>query len=111
MRLVMTLRTRDQADIVDAVVSSHLSAGVDFVIATDHRSADGTAEILREYASAGVLRLIEEPGEEVRGSEWRTRMARIAAEEYAADWVFSADGDEFFWPRRGSLKDVLDAVP
>ena len=57
MNLVMTLRTRDQADIVEAVVSFHLNAGVDYVIATDHRSQDGTAEILARYARDGVLRL------------------------------------------------------
>jgi len=111
MKLVMTLRTRDQADIVDAVLSFHLNAGVDFVIATDHRSEDGTVETLESYAEEGVLRLIRETGEEVRGSEWRTRMARMAAAEYEADWTFSCDGDEFWWPRGGSLKDVLDAVP
>jgi len=103
MKLVMTLRTRDQADIVEAVVAFHLNAGVDFVIATDHRSVDGTVEILESYAREGVLRLIRELGEEVRGSEWRTRMARMAATEYGADWTFSCDGDEFWRPRGGSM--------
>jgi hypothetical protein len=111
MKLVMTLRTRDQADIVDAVVAFHLNAGVDFVIATDHRSEDGTVEILESYAREGHLLLFRERGEEVRGSEWRTRMARLAATEHGADWVFSADGDEFWWPRGGDLKEVLAAVP
>ena len=111
VKLVMTLRTRDQADIVDALVAFHLNAGVDYVIATDHRSQDGTVEILEEYARAGVLHLIREHGEEVRGSEWRTRMARMAATTYAADWTFSCDGDEFWWPRGPSLKDVFAATP
>ena len=111
VKLVMTLRTRDQADIVDALVAFHLNAGVDYVIATDHRSEDGTVEILEEYARVGVLHLIREHGEEVRGSEWRTRMARMAATTYAADWTFSCDGDEFWWPRGRSLKEVLAATP
>ena len=111
VKLVMTLRTRDQADIVDALVAFHLNAGVDYVIATDHRSHDGTVEILEEYVRAGVLHLIREHGEEVRGSEWRTRMARMAATTYAADWTFSCDGDEFWWPRGASLKDVFAATP
>jgi len=38
-------------------------------------------------------------------------MARLAATEYGADWVFSADGDEFWWPRGSSFGDVLAAVP
>ena len=111
VKLVMTLRTRDQAEIVDALVAFHLNAGVDYVIATDHRSEDGTVDILEEYARAGVLHLIREHGEEVRGSEWRTRMARMAATRYAADWTFSCDGDEFWWPRGSSLKDVFAATP
>lgn len=107
----MTLLTRDQADVVDAVVAFHLHAGVDFVIATDHRSVDGTAEILESYERAGVLRLIRESGEELQTRAWRTSMARLAAEDHGADWVIGCDGDEFWWPRRGSLKDVLSAVP
>ena len=111
MKLVMTLRTRDQADVVGALVDYHLHAGVDFVVATDHRSGDGTVEILREYERAGVLHLTEEHGVEVRGSEWRTRMARMAATEFGADWIFSCDGDEFWWPRGPSLKESLEATP
>jgi hypothetical protein len=111
LKLVLALRTRDQADVVDALLSFHLNAGVDFVIATDHRSEDGTAEILESYAQAGYLHLIRELGNEVRGGEWRTRMARLAASDCGADWVIGADGDEFWLPRGGSLKDALGSVP
>jgi hypothetical protein len=111
MKLVLAIRTRDQADLVDAHVSFHLNAGVDFVIATDHRSEDGTLEILEAYEREGYLHLIRETGEEVRGSEWRTRMARMAALEHGADWVIQSDGDEFWWPRGTSLKEVLEPIP
>ncbi len=110
MKLVVTVLTRDQADIVDAVVAYHLQAGADFVIATDHRSEDGTTEILESYEREGVLRLLRESGPEVRTQVWRTRMARMAA-KLGADWVIACDGDEFWWPRSGSLKEMLAAIP
>ena len=54
MRIVLTLLVRDEADILDAHLAYHLSAGVDFVIATDHRSQDGTTDILESYARGGA---------------------------------------------------------
>ena len=111
MKLVMTLRARDEADIVDAQIAFHLNAGVDFIVATDHRSQDGTTEILEAYAAQGHLHLIREEEEEMREGEWASRMARLAAAEFGADWVINADADEFWWPRGGSLKEVLASVP
>jgi hypothetical protein len=111
MRLVMTLLVRDEADIVDAQLGFHLQAGVDFVIATDNLSSDGTTEILERYAKDGVLHLIHEPGDDLRQSEWVTRMAQLAATEFGADWVLNADADEFWWTQGSNLKDLLDAIP
>ena len=111
MRLVMTLLARDEADIVDAQIAFHLHAGVDFVVATDHRSEDGTTAILERYEREGRLYLIREGIGDIRQAEWVTRMARLAATDFEADWVVNADADEFWWPREGSLKDVLSTVP
>ena len=107
----MTLLVRDEADIVDAHLAFHLNAGVDLVLATDHRSTDGTTEILESYVRDGHVRLIREGGERALQAEWVTRMARQAATEHGADWVLNSDADEFWWPRRGSLRDALAAVP
>jgi glycosyl transferase family 2 len=109
--VVLTLVVRDEADILDAQLSYHLDAGVDFVIATDHRSEDGTRDILQSYARAGVLQLIREDGRYTRQSAWQTRMARLAANEYRAKWVINSDADEFWWPRGSSLKEALSHVP
>jgi hypothetical protein len=111
MKLVVTVLARDEADVIDAQVAFHLNAGADFVIATDNNSQDGTTEILEAYARDGVLHLIREPAEGLRQGEWVTRMARLAATDYGADWVINTDADEFWWPRGGSLKEVLSAVP
>jgi hypothetical protein len=111
MKLVMTLLVRDEADIVDAQIAYHLQGGVDFVVATDNRSEDGTTEILERYARDGVLHLIREAGDDLRQSEWVTRMARLAATDFEADWILNADADEFWLARGASLKELLEAIP
>ena len=107
----MTLLVRNEADIVDAQIAFHLHSGVDFVVAMDNRSEDGTTQILQRYERAGYLHLLREDGDDMRQQEWVTRMARLAATDFEADWVLNSDADEFWWPRGGSLKDVLDLVP
>lgn len=111
MRLLMTLVVRDEADIVEANLAFHLNAGVDFVLALDNGSADSTVEILESYAAAGRLHLLREPGTHIGRGESQTLLARLAATEFGADWVITSDADQFYWPRGGTLKDVLGAVP
>jgi hypothetical protein len=111
MKLAMTLLVRDEADIVDAQIAFHLDAGIDVVVATDNRSEDATTEILERYASEGHLRLIREPGDDLRQSEWVSRMARLAATELGADWVLNTDADEFWWPRGGDFRALFSAIP
>jgi glycosyl transferase family 2 len=111
MKLVMTLLARDEADIVDEQLTFHLNAGVDFVIAMDNLSEDGTTEILESYAKSGQLHLIRQRGEFLRQADWITEMGRLAAAEFGADWVIHSDSDEFWWPRGESLKDVLGSIP
>ena len=111
VKVVMTVLVRDEEDVLDAHLAYHLRAGIDEVIATDNASTDRTTEILERYERAGHLRLLREPGDDMRQAEWVTQMARLAATEHGADWVLHSDADEFWWPRGGSVKDVLATVP
>ena len=110
MKLVQTMLVRDEIDVIDAQISYHLNAGVDFLIVTDHDSRDGTSEVLESHARDGHLLRIACSGK-MYESAWRTRMARMAATEYGADWIINTDADEFWMPRGAALKDVLSAVP
>ncbi|NQX29540.1 glycosyltransferase family 2 protein [Microbacteriaceae bacterium VKM Ac-2854] len=101
--LVVTLLVRDEADIVAATIEHHLAQGAAQLIVTDNGSVDATTEILEDYAGAGVLRLLHEPEQNYAQSAWVTRMARLAATDYAADWVVNADADEFWTPRESGL--------
>lgn len=115
MKLVMTLLVRDEDDILEDNLRYHFARGVDFVIATDNGSSDRTPEILSRYEDAGLLQMVEEPPPEEwfprHQGRWVTRMARMAATEFDADWVINNDADEFWWPVMGSLKDVFAEVP
>lgn len=115
MRVVMTLLVRDEADIVAANIEHHLDLGVDFIVATDNASVDGTADILGQYEKLGVLELHREPAETFDQDIWVTRMARRAAAVHRASWVLNSDADEFLCcaddsdPR--SLKEILAGIP
>ena len=111
MKLVMTLLVRDEEDVLRANIEFHLAQGVDYFVVTDNKSTDSTPDIIREYESAGVARYIYEADDNYNQAAWVTRMARMAANEYAADWVINNDADEFWWPRQGSLKDCFGAIP
>ncbi|HUP32092.1 MAG TPA: glycosyltransferase family 2 protein [Gaiellaceae bacterium] len=111
MTLVMTLLARDEADVIESWLTFHLSAGVDFVVATDNRSVDGTTDVLERFARERHVHLLHEQGDDLRQDEWVTRMARLAATDFGADWVINSDADEFWWPRGASLARVLGAIP
>jgi hypothetical protein len=83
MKLVMTLQGGGEPDVVDANVAFHLNAGVDFVV------ADQAGDVLEPYARSGYVRPAPE----------------------GAEWIFTTEANEFWWPRGGSLKEVLASVP
>jgi hypothetical protein len=113
MRLVMTLKVRDEADVLEDNLRYHRALGVDFFVVTDNGSVDGTSEILERYERAGLAHVIRIETGTLRDNEedWTTRMARLAATEFDADWVFHDDADELWWPVQGTLKEAFEAIP
>ena len=113
MRLVMTLKVRDEADVIEDNLRYHHALGVDFFVVIDNGSTDGTSEVLQRYAAAGLAHVIRDETSQLRANEvrWTGEMGRLASTEYEADWVFHNDADEFWWPLTGSLKDAFGSVP
>ncbi|MFZ2450084.1 MAG: glycosyltransferase family 2 protein [Methylovulum miyakonense] len=108
-RLVMTLLVRNEADVIEGNLRFHLDHGVDFIVATDNGSSDGTTEILEEYAKQGVVHLIHEPSRIFQQRAWVNTMGALAYSAFAADMIFHADADEIWHPGSGSLKTELCA--
>ena len=113
MRLVMTLKVRDEDDVIEDNLRFHAALGVDFFVVMDNGSVDRTPEILARYADAGLAHVLRDETGDLRGlgAEWYTRMGRMAATDFAADWVIHNDADEFWWPISGTLKEVLSGIP
>lgn len=108
MRLIMTLLVRDEEDILKENIDFHLSQGVDFIIATDNCSIDSTKDILLEYQSKGLLHYIYEAEDNYNQYKWVTKMARMAYDDYSADWVINNDADEFWYSKEhNTLKEAF----
>jgi len=113
MRVVLTLLVRDEIDVIEGMLDFHFAQGVDYIIVTDNGSTDGTLEICREYAGKERVELLLEPPSDFSQHRWVSRMANVAYEKYAADWIIHADADELFVPapQHRSLKDALKQIP
>jgi len=110
-KLVMTLLVKNEADVIRQNIEFHLRQGVDFIVATDNVSTDGTYEILQEYEEKGVLYLIEEKSQDYDQAAWVNRMGKIACERFGANLIFHCDADEFWFPKNGNLKLDLLSQP
>jgi len=111
MALVLTMMARDEIDIIESNIRYHLGAGVSHVIVTDNGSIDGTRDLLADLALSLPLTLLDEAPAEWAQGKWVTTMARMAFEQFDAQWVINTDADEFFVPVAPSLIEALHDVP
>lgn len=105
MTTCAVMLARDEADIIAATVG-HLLAQTDEVIVTDHRSTDGTREILE--ALPVVLHTDDGRG---HWQERDTNRMAMEALDRGHDWVVPCDADEIWVAAVGGrLADFLETV-
>ena len=109
-RLIMVLLVKNEDDIIRENIEFHKAMGVDSFIVTDNASTDNTRQILEEYYQRGwISEIIDEPAQDYSQVEWVNRMIELAKNKYHADWVISADADEFWRSKSGNLKNEISA--
>jgi len=111
MRLAAVSMVRNEGDLVEAFVHHNLRV-VDRLYVVDHRSDDGTRDILRRLVADGLplaLEIDDQPAQ--RQPENLTRLARHAFAE-GAEVVFPIDADEFLKiPDRAAFERTLATLP
>lgn len=110
-KLVMTAVLRDEADILPDWLRYHRAQGIAHFLILDHRSIDATPELLAEAEQTGWLTWFRESSLSRDQGRWITTLARMAYDQHGADWVINNDGDEFWFPRQGTLQTSLAAIP
>lgn len=93
--LVAISWVRDEADIIAETVV-HMAAQVDLVIVMDHSSTDGTRDILSGMSGPLPLLVLDDTDPQFRQADAMNQLARLASENFNADWVIPFDADEFW---------------
>lgn len=94
MKLVLASRADAPAEVLEAHVDFHLGAGADVVL------LHGAEELSAELAARQGVRAV--------ASGEAALLDAVEAE--AADWLLEGEAGEFWWPRGGSLKELLSPV-
>ena len=113
MKVVATLLTRDEPDVVAVTIEHLRQQGIDHMIVTDNGSVGPARRVLESYAATGFVTVIDEPNDDYAQAAWVTRMARMAATDHAATWVINVDTDEFWVAkdRSKTLRGVIADLP
>lgn len=102
---------RDEDDIIGDVVQ-HMLAQVDALIIADNLSTDHTGRILEliaDHNSNLVVYLDDEVG--YQQSLKMSALARLAHEEFGAEWIVPFDADEVWYAPTPRLGDFLRTLP
>ena len=107
-RIVLGVGVYDNADILSDFLDWHLALGIDFVVAFDYGSVDGSQDILEEYRRRGVLDWRVLPDQRYLSFNPFLNIAKIATDDFGAEWVAILDPDEFLCVDSPGLRGTLE---
>jgi hypothetical protein len=107
--IVLLLLAKNERDLLRHNIEHHLEWGVDHVCVGDHKSTDGTQEMLTEFGDSVTTTIF---------SDFYTRqVTRSELVESVRDrfgepaWVGVSDSDEFWWAPGTNIKEILADAP
>ncbi len=106
-KITMVILVKNEEDIIEQNIRFHSKLGVDNFVIMDNNSDDNTRDILNKLSKEIEITIIDEKGPYAQ-SKFMTRLNKIAKKKYNPDWIINNDADEFWIPKNGNLKDVLN---
>jgi len=108
LRIAAYLGVKDEVELIERSIDHLRAIGVDYIMACDMSSTDGTAELLEKYCAPdfSILTLTNKAlGKRAdKDDTWFSHSER-RYKNAPADWVIFLDADEFWLPASGNLKD------
>ena len=106
--LVAVTMVRDEEDIIDWTIQQLLDQGVDHIIVADNMSIDDTGFILQNLTRTGKVTIIEDPEVGYYQDQKMTALAKMAHDEFGAEWILPFDADEYWYWTGGTLKEFFN---
>jgi hypothetical protein len=107
--IVLLLLARNERDLLRANIEHHLDWGIDHVCVGDHKSTDGTQDMLAEFGDAVTTIVFSDFfTRQVTRSELVEQVRERCGEP---EWVGVSDSDEFWWAAGTTMKEILAEAP
>ena len=107
LRIAAYLSVKDESKIIAHTIAHLRAIGIDYIIACDISSTDGTTDLLRAYESDDfklVTMSDDAIGSQVATDETWFEQSFKQFRDAPADWIIFLDADEFWLPASGNLK-------
>lgn len=107
------MMVKDEADIIEPVLTHWLSQDIDFLLVSDNVSTDGTLDILMRLAKSDADQRVCVVGDDVVAyyqSKKMTVLAHVVG-EIGCEWIIPCDADELWYSEEGTIGSYLRSVP